>query len=362
MKLLLLGDVCPTVCTESYFDRCDVDALFGDVKTLFSSADYSIVNLECAITDSNNAIKKFGPNLKAPLNTAKALKELGVDCCSISNNHIFDFGIEGVKQTVDELDKVGIVHTGFGENYEDSRKNLTVKNGNETVSVISVCEKEFSYALDNRMGSRPFDEYDTMEDIREAKKASDRVIVLYHGGKELCKYPSPRVYKLCRAMAKNGADVVLCQHSHCIVTYENYNNCHILHGQGNFHFVKKDHPFDGWYNSLAFVYDTVSGKADMIPVICNKTGIEIAKGKDKDKILSEFNERNKELANGDWKTGWHKFCVEHYDGYVTKVIGNAGLLTSSEEDNAAFAHYLDCQAHTDVWRELFPTYNETNEI
>ena len=32
-----------------------------------------------------------------------------------------------------------------------------------------------------------------------------------------------------------------------------------------------------------------------------------------------------------------------------------------ERDKARFAHFLNCKAHTDVWRELFPTYNQTNK-
>ena len=34
----------------------------------------------------------------------------------------------------------------------------------------------------------------------------------------------------------------------------------------------------------------------------------------------------------------------------------------TEEDTHWFAHYLDCEAHTDVWRELYPTWNHTNEL
>ena len=39
-------------------------------------------------------------------------------------------------------------------------------------------------------------------------------------------------------MAENGADVVICQHSHCIGCYEEYQGCYILYGQGNFHFAR----------------------------------------------------------------------------------------------------------------------------
>ena len=72
------------------------------------------------------------------------------------------------------------------------------------------------------MGSRPFDCYDTIADVREAKANADKVIVIYHGGKENCRYPSPRMRKLTHALVDAGADVVACQHSHCIGFFEDF--------------------------------------------------------------------------------------------------------------------------------------------
>ena len=206
------------------------------------------------------------------------------------------------------------------------------------------------------MGSRPYDEYDTIEDIRNAKASADRVIVLYHGGKEMCRYPSPRLMRLCRAMARSGADVVLCQHSHCIGVYEKYEGCHILYGQGNFHFGKESNEL--WDTSLVVEYDTKSHEISFTPLEAMDIGIHFAP--DKDNILSQFYERNESLKNGGWTQGWHDFCLSKKDRYF-KAIANTALETSSERSNALFAHYLDCEAHTDVWRELFPTYNLTNE-
>ena len=54
------------------------------------------------------------------------------------------------------------------------------------------------------------------------------------------------------------------------------------------------------------------------------------------------------------------FCEANREQYC-KAIGNAGREDSTENANARFGHYLDCEAHTDVWRELFPTWNQTNE-
>ena len=359
MKTLLLGDLSPTPVSAPLFKAKKLSVLFGDAVALFENKDFVLVNLECALTEHDTPIKKFGPPLKAPSETAEILKSFGVTCCGLSNNHIFDYGIKGAADTLDVLNKNGIDYTGFGDNYEDSRKNYTFEKNGEKICVVAVCEHEYSYALDDRMGSRPFDEYDTIEDIRRAKEAHDRVIVTYHGGKEMCQYPSPRLRKLCRAMARNGADVVLCQHSHCIGVYEKYENCHILYGQGNFHFVEyNSNPL--WNTALSVEYDTVSHEMSFTPLRMGDVGIDVAKGNDGETIMSEFFERSKTLENGEWKKGWHDFCEMKKDGYI-QAISRACLEGSTEKENGKFGHYLDCEAHTDVWRELFPTYNQTNE-
>lgn len=361
MKSLLLGDISPTNITSLLFEQKDIETLFGDSISLFKDNDINFVNLECVLTDFDKSIKKFGPALKGPCQTADVLKALGVNYCGFSNNHIFDFGIQGIKDTVDALNKAEIRYTGFGENYDDSRKNLIIEKYGEKVCIIAVCEHEYSYALENRMGSRPYDEYDTIDDIRKAKAESDRVIVIYHGGKEYCRYPSPRLHKACHAMVDNGVDVVLCQHSHCIGCYEKYKNSHILYGQGNFHFVKPNNYPDTWNNSLAVKYDTKSNKIDFIPLICTDNGIILANGDKKDGIMNAFEKRNEELISGQWRTGWHDFCETVKDNYIN-AIKNACNENSTEYENGLFGHFLDCEAHTDVWRELFPTYNQTNEL
>lgn len=357
MKMLFTGDISPTAVTAPLFDKQDISALFADSAKIFEGNDFTFVNLECAITESENEIKKYGPHLKAPTHTADVLKSLGVNCAGLSNNHIFDFGKEGIADTLENLKRVGIDYTGFGENYDDARKNYVIEN--EKICIIAVCEHEYSYALQDRMGSRAYDVYDTHEDIRNAKKDGYKVIVIYHGGKEFCRYPSPRLLKACRAMAKDGADMVLCQHSHCIGAYEKYEGCHILYGQGNFNFAKP-HAFDGWYTGLAVKYDTETADIEFIPIEMTESGIALAKGESKDKILSEFRKRCASVSDGSWILGWREFCESVKENYTDK-IKNALLPESSEEDNGYIGHYLDCEAHTDVWREIFKTANHTNE-
>ena len=364
MKALLLGDVSPTAQNRDLFVAGDIQTLFTDTLPLFQGNDINFVNMECALTDTESPIQKIGPAIWAPTNTANVMKQIGVNYCGLSNNHFFDHGKAGVASGLKALADAGITVTGFGMNYEDSRKNLVIEKNGEKVVLIAVCEHEYTYALDDRMGSRPFCPFDTLEDIRNAKKDADCVIVLYHGGKEYCQYPSPRLMKTCRAMIKAGADIVVGQHSHCIGCYESYEGGHIVYGQGNFHFVSslKDPSIqDLWDNSVAIHYDTKSHEISFTPITREGYGITLAKGELKERLLREFAERNASIQNGQWRQGWHDFCESKRAEPYTRVLTRAFKEDSTERQNQVFAHYLDCEAHTDVWRELFTTYNQTNE-
>ena len=66
------------------------------------------------------------------------------------------------------------------------------------------------------------------------------------------------------------------------------------------------------------------------------------------------------LLNGKWKDGWRDFCESMREQYTNALV-NAFKPDATENEKGVFGHYLDCEAHTDVWRELFPTANMTNE-
>ena len=108
MKIMLLGDICPTEITASLFANENTAQLFGDTLSIFKDKDFIFANLECALTNSDKPIKKFGPALKAPAATAKVLKAIGINCVGLSNNHTFDFGIQGINDTITHLDNADI--------------------------------------------------------------------------------------------------------------------------------------------------------------------------------------------------------------------------------------------------------------
>ncbi len=362
MKILIAADLVPTSATSYDFANGNIDRLFGKVKDIAKGCDRFVVNLECALTESSNAIKKFGPNLKGPIGTANTLKTLGVTDVALANNHVFDFGIEGLKDTVAALDRAGLPYFGIGENDTDSRRPYFFDANGKSICIVNVCEHEYTYALPNRMGANPFDPFLTMQDIRAAKAKADFLIVLYHGGKEYSPYPSPRLRNLCREMVYCGADAVITQHSHCIGCYEKFEGAHILYGQGNFNFSYPNFSKkrECWKTSLLVILN-VADKIDIefIPIFDTDHGCDVAEGEMADKIMSEFAKRNDELLDGRWLDGWEKFC--HSD--IMPYYIDAAYRTSDVEDkDELFAHYLDCEAHLDVWHTLFKTWNHTNEI
>ena len=81
---------------------------------------------------------------------------------------------------------------------------------------------------------------------------------------------------------------------------------------------------------------------------------------EKEALLNSFYARNEEMKNGEWQKGWSDFCESVKEHYCY-MIRNACNEDSDDTNRELFAHFLDCEAHTDVWRELFKTYNQTNE-
>lgn len=355
MKISICGDICPNITNDLYI-KGETETLYHDVPEAFADSDRVLINLETALTEKETTITKYGPNLKASPLCVNVLKEIGVTDVGISNNHVFDFGVPGMEDTLKFITEAGFQYTGFGKNSEDARRNLIMEKDGISVAVIAVCEHEYCYALEDRMGTRGYDPYDTIEDIRKAKKEHDYVVVTYHGGKEQCVYPSPRLRKACQAMVRNGADVVLCQHSHCIGCYEEYQGGHILYGQGNFHFVPKTSRNAQWQNGLLVQLDlTDKVNIEFVPVkVIVGSGIELAKGADKEEILEFFEAQSANLHNGKWLEGWKDFCEAYRKQYEDAILG-------ADKEPELFAHYLYCEAHRDVWEQLYKLSWETRE-
>ena len=218
------------------------------ISYLVESSDYRIFNLEVPITDTEKPIKKDGPNLIAPVATLKGIKKINPSIFGMANNHIMDQDEQGLFQTMEQLSKFNIGSVGAGRNLAEAAKPLIIEKEGKKIGIYACAETEFSIADDKRAGANPFDPLESLDHIVDLKAKCDFVIVLYHGGKEHYRFPSPYLQKVCRKIVEKGAALVICQHSHCIGAFENYHNSIIVYGQGNFLFDRTESEF--WQTSL----------------------------------------------------------------------------------------------------------------
>ena len=162
LKIVIGGDTVPTESNEMYLKSGQANIVFNDVKHIFSSADIAVVNLECPLTTHDKSIKKFGLCLKANPYSIDGLLSMGISVFSLANNHIMDYGPQGLADTLSLIADKDALSVGAGKNLESARKVLTIRKNGYQVSLISVAEHELSIAQDDYPGANPFDPFDTL--------------------------------------------------------------------------------------------------------------------------------------------------------------------------------------------------------
>ena len=234
-KIIIVGDLFPIKNNIDLFSMGDIQSLFGEkIVKLFSDADLRICNMEGALTDGEERCKKTGPVITAPVKAVNAYKELDIDYCMLANNHITDANNQGVVDTMLALDKVGIKHIGAGINESSISHYVIHTLADKKICIYNVCERMYNKPDNNNAGAWLYDEYIVCKELEKVKHQSDYVIVIYHGGIEKFRYPSPEIKKRFHRMTDSGADVILSQHTHCIGCEEYYNGAYLLYGQGDF--------------------------------------------------------------------------------------------------------------------------------
>lgn len=372
MKILIAGDFCPMDRVAKLIEKEDYGSVFGEVKEYTQQADFSIVNLEAPVVETDaKPIEKCGPNLKCTSKAIKALKYAGFDMATLANNHFYDYGDDGVKQTLDACQKEGIDVVGGGMNITDAAKIFYKEIKGVKVAIVNCCEHEFSIATENSGGSNPLNPIQQYYAINEAKQNADKVILIVHGGHELYQLPSPRMKETYRFFVDAGADAVINHHQHCYSGYEVYKDKPIFYGLGNFCFdraTKRDSVWNkGYMVMLHFTNEIIS--FENIPYIQgnDKAGIYLLK--DMKKFKLEIFNLNSIIANDqqlkekhikwmDRTSEKYIIALEPYKGKLFTCLYSHNLVPKFINRNKAIVMlaYLRCEAHMER------TLNALNKI
>lgn len=211
-RSVVAGDWASVRLFEQVADR-PVEQLYGDLLPMIREADLSAVNLECAL-GGTEPLAKDGPNLRGSVASAQALADAGFDVVCLGNNHVMDYGCEGLNATLRACHQAGLTPTGAGLNVDQSYQPALMSCGGVQVGLLSLADREEGDATWCRPGVAPVWDVQLFDRIRQVRSAVDVLIVVLHGGKEYLPVPSPYWYELVLAIAGAGPDLVVGHHPH----------------------------------------------------------------------------------------------------------------------------------------------------
>lgn len=321
-KICIGADFVPTKSNKTLFANGNAEQLFGEsLYNLFLQSDLNVFNLEAPITSSSDKLEKVGsPNLKTYKEITNVLEKISPVLLSCANNHILDYGMQGVTDTISELNCASISYVGLGLNKEEAAKCFIKDFGELRVGIYSCAENEFSIAKKYSGGANGYDPLNTFDDIKKAKTECDYLIVLHHGGRENYRYPSPLLKETCHKMSDSGADIIICQHSHCVGAFEKRGSSVIVYGQGNTLFDYND--ITEWKTGIIIQVSIVNGQlsVDAIPIEKCSERVRISE-KNAEKILLEFKNRSKEIESDEIvRTRWSEFCQSQKNTLLVRGI------------------------------------------
>ncbi|QQQ28054.1 CapA family protein [Chryseobacterium indoltheticum] len=329
LKILIAGDFCPIGRNEDIIDRGDYKSLFNGFEEITKSMDYSIVNLECPITKSKKKIKKTGPCIKSEnMKSLEALKFANFNLLTLANNHIQDYSEEGVIDTIEHAKKYQFDIIGAGKNKKAAAQPLIKKINNVNIGFINIAENEFCAASDNCAGANTFDLIDNLKTIKELRPKVDKIILIYHGGREHYQLPTPNQRKRLRFFIENGVDAIVAHHTHCFSGYEFYNQKPIIYSLGNFIFdYKKKYQKGKWTEGMSAILKLRNINDNFeIDLITHRQGtiydssLRILKSEEEKKITDKVEELSKLITNDkEYFIAWYTYLRSQEKFYLSSL-------------------------------------------
>lgn len=367
IEIIIGADLVPTASNLTLFASGDAAELLGsELLDVFDQADFRIFNLEVPLTDDPAPISKPGGNLIAPTSVVNGLKMIKADLLCLANNHILDQGEPGLSSTLRTLEGNGIGYVGAGSDLIEAARPFILDWDGIRIGIYACAEHEFSIATEVRAGANPFDPLESLDHIAKLKETCKHVIVLYHGGKEHYRYPSPALQKSCRKLVEKGAGLVVCQHSHCIGAFEEWQGGTIIYGQGNFLFDRLDVEFRRTSLLIRAKLTENDVIVQYIPIVKHGNGVRLADPQQSSAILESFLQRSRQILQpGFIQAEYERFAAEMINYYLTSFAGD-GLMfrimnklcghdlarrSHSSLSLARVLNYVRCEAH----RELLMT-------
>lgn len=260
LEIVLVGD---TSFGENYQQKLEdtgrdnilksegYDYPLAKMKAMLTEADLVVANLETPLTDikiSPFADKKSYVHWSDIAKAPEHLLKHNINVVSLANNHTFDYGKDGFKQTLDVLEQQKIHYFGAGRTQQEANEPFfiegTVAGQTFSCAIIGAFQESTSYRRDfqayadrSKEGVNPLNIDTMIKNIRAIKAYNPDtfVIVFPHWGYNY-EWKSTAQTDQAKALIDNGADLILGHGAHMLQELESYRNKWIAYSIGNFMF------------------------------------------------------------------------------------------------------------------------------
>ena len=266
---------------EKSGETWNYDHLYQYIKPEIQDADLAAVNQECIFVEDHDEISAY-PSFGSPTEIGDALVDAGFDIVAQANNHTFDKGVSGIRQTLKYWEEeqpdttvLGIhgssadaetVQTVTCKGIRFALLNYTSQINGETYSQIP------SYMIDLLRIQK------VKADMEKARKAGDMILVFLHSGQEYAKEPNRELRNFLQIFLDEGADIVICSHPHVLQNFETMRDEEghemlVYYSLGNFlSNQKKPECMLGGMADIKITKDEDTGEvsvaeADLIPLV-----------------------------------------------------------------------------------------------
>jgi poly-gamma-glutamate synthesis protein (capsule biosynthesis protein) len=267
MKIALTGDVMlGRLVDQSVIRNRSVrsEALWNDVLPIMLAADCRLINLECVISSQGEAwhpaTKAF--HFRAHPRALEFLHAAKIDCVTLANNHVLDYGTDALLECLALLDRAGIKRTGAGASLAEALTPAIVDLPEGRLAVVSLTDNEPEWEAGEKKPGTHYVACDAKglvepyrsrlaQVLKQVRSQVDLVVVSAHVGPNWGP-PSAAMRMLAHQIVDLGADLYWGHSNHTPQGIELYKDKAILYSTGDF---IDDYAVDkGERNDLSFLF------------------------------------------------------------------------------------------------------------
>lgn len=340
MVLSFIGDIClGRHIREKFEESVNWHLVSNDVVDRLKTNNGKIIaNLESPVSE-----KYENKNMQFCGNPDMLEQFKWIDCFSLANNHINDFGEEAIESTIQNLNNYGFAYNGI---YKEEYQPYLIEEENCKIAVICCAPRvSVPFSKDSKYHLLLNNDPVLDETIGKYKAADYLVIVYAHMGSMFCSYPNPSVLESTHKLIDAGCDCVFVSHPHCIGGVYKYHDVPVFYSLGDFLMDGASFRRRQAYSVMLDIKNNKIVEWDIIPTITTKDlRVEFPKKRVEKRILNNISkvatkmEKNhinygrfykwqykKDIIRHSMSTMNFLYTTEGFAGLVKVLKGSKGM-------------------------------------